>query len=616
MKKIYGLLLLVSFFVLFGCTTSTDVKVTFNLNYEGAIDAPVKQTIEKGTKAVEPTEPIREGYIFKGWFRDKLGNQEFSFDTDINANLTLYAKWELEPVDLSPIVTGKVYHWVPTAIEANVTATLDLNTADVATLTIVMNEVELEEFIDYELVDGELTIFGTFLEEAGFGLGDHAVTVSTEFGSAEFTIGIVKNASLGSSIPKEIVKGLDMSQIASYTPTEVIEGAPDLMITEVSVDMGVYSYIEVFNNTNEPYNLKNHRIVFSDLTKQSLLVDNGLFEQPLGMGSGMYIYQDYVIPALSSAVIWLVGSFPWKQADGTMYNGVTGKVLVEEANLQANIFGDKLENLSIEKFRSVYNLSENVEVFPIRTQPCLVNASSAGTDDGLGAAPIKVSSSFFAGVNSSIANRGFQIQKFDLDKQFPVTEVEGVAYYKYDLGVLNREEDLYVDGVLDYEKMIIFGGRESVNAFYARVVYYNDNGEIVGYANRANGIDSYNANKAAYLKMYREIVTPLSTALIYTNYVDGEAKKWGSMRSLEYTIPEAGSTLMRYIPLVGMTEIYEEKLAVEHPIKLMGLAPEVDEISFSTDIEVPISNAYPKDYLAEGYNTIGRFISFNFVKKE
>lgn len=617
MKKIYGLLLLVSFFVLFGCTTtSTDVKVTFNLNYEGAIDAPVKQTIEKGTKALEPTEPIREGYIFKGWFRDKLGNQEFSFDTEINANLTLYAKWELEPVDLSPIVTGKVYHWVPNAIEANVTATLDLNTADVATLTIVMNEVELEEFIDYELIDDELKIFGTFLEEAGLGLGDHTVTVSTEFGSAEFTIGIVKNASLGSSIPKEIIKGLDMSQIASYVPTEVIEGAPDLMITEVSVDMGVYSYIEVFNNTNEPYNLKNHRIVFSDLNKQTLLTTKGLFEQPLGMGSGMYIYQDYVIPALSSAVIWLVGSFPWKQAEGTMYNGAAGRVLVEEANLQANIFGDKPENLSIEKFRSVYNLSESIEVFPIRTQACLVNATSLGNDEGLGAAPIKGTTSFFVGVNSSTINRGFQIQKFDLDKQFPVTEVEGVAYYKYDVGVLNREEDLYVDGVLDYEKMVIFGGRESVNAFYARVVYYNDNDEIVGYANKANGIDTYSANNKVYLKMYNEIVTPLSTALIYANYVDGAATKWGPLHSLEYTIPEAGMTLMRYIPLVGMTEIYEEKLEDEHPIKLMGLAPEVDEISFSTDIEVPISNAYPKDYLAVGYNTIGRLISFNFVKKE
>ena len=153
--------------------------------------------------------------------------------------------------------------------------------------------------------------------------------------------------------------------------------------------------------------------------------------------------------------------------------------------------------------------------------------------------------------------------------------MEGVSYYKYDLNVLNREEDLYVDGILDKTKMQIFGGRETVNALYARIVYYNENDEIVGYASGGKAIDMYNANNTNYLKMYDEVVTPISTALIYANYVDGERVKWGAMRSLEYTIPEAGSTLMRYIPLAGMTEIYQEKLASEHPLKLMGLAPEV-----------------------------------------
>jgi hypothetical protein len=48
----------------------------------------------------------------------------------------------------------------------------------------------------------------------------------------------------------------------------------------------------------------------------------------------------------------------------------------------------------------------------------------------------------------------------------------------------------------------------------------------------------------------------------------------------------------------------------------MGLAPEVPEISNNVDIEVPISNAYPKDYLTQGYNTVGRLIMHNFTKKE
>jgi hypothetical protein len=51
-------------------------------------------------------------------------------------------------------------------------------------------------------------------------------------------------------------------------------------------------------------------------------------------------------------------------------------------------------------------------------------------------------------------------------------------------------------------------------------------------------------------------------------------------------------------------------------LKLMGLAPEVPAISGNADIEVPISNAYPKDYLTQGYNTIGRVIVYNFEQDE
>ena len=242
----------------------------------------------------------------------------------------------------------------------------------------------MEEFIDYEYVEGVLTIFGTYLSEAELGLGTHTFEVSTEFGETEFTIEIVANASLGSSIPKEIVKGLDMTQIPSYLPTEVIEGAPDLMITEVSVDMGLYTYVEVFNNTNAPYNLKNHRLVFSNLALQTKLESKGLFEQPLGMGSSAFIYQDYIIQPLSSAVIWLVSSFPWSQTSGNVeiVDGTQGRAIIEAENVQANIFGDKPENLSIAKFRDVYGLAENVLVFPIRPQPCLVNCKQMRQREG------------------------------------------------------------------------------------------------------------------------------------------------------------------------------------------------------------------------------------------
>ncbi len=539
--------------------------------------------------------------------------------TTTTATTTTVETTTTEDPTPAPVGTPIVYHWVPGAITANVTATVDLKGASADSLEIAIDEDVLENIIDYELVDGTLTIFGQTLKDLELVVGEYAVKITTEYGSDEFTLEVVKDVREATSVATETIKGLDMTKVASYVPTSVITNAPDLMITEVGVDMYEYSYVEVFNNTTEKYNLKNHRLVFADLTKQTMIEDE-LFEQPLGMASAAYIYQDYEIPALSSAVIWVVASYPWAQSDGTLMNGSAGKVMSEVEGAATHLFGSNPDNLSIEKFRNVYGLDDDVLVFPVRPQAALMNGTSVGDDFGFGAAPIKGETSRLVTFNSKIANRGVQIQKFDLDKKIAVTDFEGASYYKYEVGVLNQEEDIYTDGVFDRSKIEVYGGRESVNAFYARKVYYNASDEVVGYGAKANAIDAYNANKESYLKMYSDIVTPLSTALIYGTYeTDTEGVvnlvNWGSYRSLEYTIPaSADSTLMRYIPLSGTRATYEAQLPSETTgaLKLEGLAPEVAEINSDSDIIVPVSNAYPTDYLAEGYNTIGRGIGANF----
>ena len=77
-------------------TKDNEVFVRFETNGATAID---KQRIAKGTKATEPTDPTRTGYTFYGWHLDKDCNEdgyvgdEFDFDTAVNGNITLYAKW-------------------------------------------------------------------------------------------------------------------------------------------------------------------------------------------------------------------------------------------------------------------------------------------------------------------------------------------------------------------------------------------------------------------------------------------------------------------------------------------------------------------------------------------
>ena len=48
-------------------------------------------TVDKGVIAGKPEDPVKEGYIFAGWFN---GETEFDFTSPVNASVTLTAGWE------------------------------------------------------------------------------------------------------------------------------------------------------------------------------------------------------------------------------------------------------------------------------------------------------------------------------------------------------------------------------------------------------------------------------------------------------------------------------------------------------------------------------------------
>ena len=67
--------------------------VTFNANKGTAVAAYTD--IPHDTQIEEPTNPTREGFIFKGWYKDKEFVNRFDFENEyITEDLTLYAKWE------------------------------------------------------------------------------------------------------------------------------------------------------------------------------------------------------------------------------------------------------------------------------------------------------------------------------------------------------------------------------------------------------------------------------------------------------------------------------------------------------------------------------------------
>ena len=94
MKKIMVLSALLCVFFS-SCNTSGDSSdvyytVSFNSNGGSFVTA---QSIKSGETAKQPVSPIRENYIFNGWYK---GSYKFYFSTPITESITLTAKWKAE----------------------------------------------------------------------------------------------------------------------------------------------------------------------------------------------------------------------------------------------------------------------------------------------------------------------------------------------------------------------------------------------------------------------------------------------------------------------------------------------------------------------------------------
>ncbi len=78
--------------------------VIFNMNSHGNTIAD--QIVTEGKMAVAPTAPTAEGYTFGGWYTDAdCSGDAYNFDTTVNADITLYAKWTVNQYTIT-FVTG------------------------------------------------------------------------------------------------------------------------------------------------------------------------------------------------------------------------------------------------------------------------------------------------------------------------------------------------------------------------------------------------------------------------------------------------------------------------------------------------------------------------------
>lgn len=557
-------------------------------------------------------DPANNGWVkdpaANGWVEDPAGNG-WVYDPANNGWMSS------EGFIGAPEMEGKVVHWVPGVQAASVTYELDL--AGETEYDVLLNGKLLEEYVDftYDESTKEFEILGTTLYDLELELGKYAGYVFTEGGYARFEVIVIASATEeGSTIPMKTINDINLSAMQTITITEPIPGVADLFITEVSTDMGHYNYIEVFNNTTEAYNLKDHRIVFADLTKQGKSeATNGVFDMALGGASAAYIYQDYEIPALSSAIIWIVNTSPWE---------VASNKLSEAEGVASLLLGDAEGNLNVAKFKGVYGLDESTLVFPVRTNYMIGRSDWGDLSTGWGTALSKSSTNRWADINSSVANRAVQIQKMDETKVF---KTEDGKFYTIEMDVLNREEDIYADGKLDENDNLLINpdagisssNRQFIHAIFARRVYVTSETDLTPTGQvlvAADGIDLYNQNTANYYAMFTSgFVTPVATAIIYPDITTNDAgedaaAKWGKSYTtfaMQYQAPAAGEHLSKFIPLEGERAKYEAMFA-ENALMLSGLGQEFAGYGANAEVKVPESNVYPTDYLSQNHNTAGR----------
>ena len=76
--------------IVFLLTKNTNTVYTISFNTNGGNEV-VSQKVEEGEKVTKPSDPSKAGYEFLGWY---LNGVYFDFQTEVEGNLTLDAKWK------------------------------------------------------------------------------------------------------------------------------------------------------------------------------------------------------------------------------------------------------------------------------------------------------------------------------------------------------------------------------------------------------------------------------------------------------------------------------------------------------------------------------------------
>ena len=98
-----------------------DASQMMNVTFMDGLEEYLVIPVVSGAKVEKPEDPVKEGFVFLGWF---LNDEEFDFETPITENIILVAKWEEVEVPLEPTLLresdfGETDGWGAYTLQSN-----------------------------------------------------------------------------------------------------------------------------------------------------------------------------------------------------------------------------------------------------------------------------------------------------------------------------------------------------------------------------------------------------------------------------------------------------------------------------------------------------------------
>ena len=77
------------------------IKTMYTIHFETFGGTEISDVqVERKHQLERPNDPVKDKYLFKGWYRNEECTRSYNFDEEVTSGFTLYAKYELDPAQI------------------------------------------------------------------------------------------------------------------------------------------------------------------------------------------------------------------------------------------------------------------------------------------------------------------------------------------------------------------------------------------------------------------------------------------------------------------------------------------------------------------------------------